>query len=298
MPVIQKLLHNPITLKMALLAIFCVSLFLLGIILIRKMRRSIQTEGEPVRLSQGNSGFELATYDGLARQLREQEKELQQLREQYQKEAAVAGAIHEVVLANLNCGVMFFDRTGILRQANRAAKLILGYSSPFSFHMRDLFRGVTRIKWTDIADEAQSAAPLIQALQESLRSGAAFPRMKVDYRTPGGQKRTLGITASAVRAKSLEILGVSCIIDDLTELAELANEVHRTENLASLGEISAGFVHDFKKSLATLRADAQALLQEPADPSGRLYVQKIVSELDSLARIASEFLEFASSTKN
>jgi nitrogen-specific signal transduction histidine kinase len=298
MSVIQRLLHNPIVLKMTLLGIFCVSLFLLAIIFIRKMRRNIQSEAQPVRLSEGNAGFALATYDGLARQLREQEKELQRLREQYQSETAVAGTINEAVLANLNCGVVFFDRMGMVRQANRAAKSILGYSSPFSFHIRDLFRGVNKIKWQETGEEAQSGAPLIQAMQETLRNLSTFPRMKVDYRTPSGQKRVLGVTASAVETKAGEVLGVSCLIDDLTEISELSQDVHRSENLASLGEISAGMVHDFKKSLDTVRGHAQALLKERSNPATRLYAQKIVAELDSLARIVDEFLEFASSTKN
>lgn len=299
MSVIAKLLHNPVTLKMTLLGIVCFAILLTGLVLIRKMRRSIQEESEPVRLSQGNAGFTLSTYDGLARQLREQEKELQQLREQYQTETTLAGNINETVLASLACGVLFFDRAGVLRQANRAAKLLLGYSSPFSFHMRDLFRGVGRTRWADTTNEdAQSAVPLLRAMQETLRGGAAFPRMKVDYRTPGGQKRVLGVSASAVRGKTNEVVGVSCVLDDLTELAELTEEVHRTENLASLGEISTGVIHDFKKSLATVRADAQALMSERSDPSTRLYVQRIVAELDSLARIVDEFLQFAGSTKS
>ena len=298
MSVIQKLLNNPVTLKMALLGIFCFALFVLGIILIRRMRRSIQSDAEPVKLAQGSAGFALATYDGLARQLREQEKELQRLREQYQTETAVAGNITEAVLANLTSGVLFFDRMGTVRQANRAAKLLLGYSSPFSFHIRDLFRGISRIKWPDTGAEAQSAAPLVHAMQETLRNGAAFPRMKVDYRSPGGQKRVLGVNASAVQGKGAEIMGVSCVIDDLTEISELEEEVHRNENLASLGEISAGLVHDFKKSLATVRGHAQPLLRERSDPATRLYAQKIVAELESLSRIVDEFLEFASSNKN
>ncbi len=297
MSVIAKLLHNPVTLKLALLGIICGGLLLLGIALIRKMRREIQTETAPVRLSQAKGGFELSTYDGLARQLREQEKELQRLREQYQSEAAVSGSINEAVLANLNCGVLFFDRMGVLRQANRAAKLLLGYSSPFSFHVRDLFRGVSKTRLADAVEEVQSAAPLVRAVQETLRDGVAFPKMKVDYRTPGGQKRVLGVNASAVRHKNGEILGVSCVLDDLTELAELQQEINRSENLASLGEISAGLIQDFKKSLATVRADAQALMNERSDPSTRLYMQRIVAELDSLARIVEEFLQFAESSK-
>jgi nitrogen-specific signal transduction histidine kinase len=297
MSAIENLLHNPVFVKMALLAIGCASLILLAIIVLRRLRRDLQTTADPARMDRSAAGFSLAAYHGLARQLRDQESELKRLREQRQTESAATGNINETVLANLNCGVIFFDRMGLVRQANRAAKSLLGYSSPFTFHIRDLFRGVSRLRWMETGDEAQSAAPLTQAMQETLRNGAAFPRMRADYRSPAGQKRVLGLTAAPVRGKNGEILGLSCVIEDLTEIAELSQEVHRSENLASLGEISAGLVHDFKKSLATVRGHAHSLLRERPDPATRLYAQKIVDELDSLARILDEFLEFASSTK-
>lgn len=298
MSVIQNALHNPFILKIALTAILCFSMFLLAVFFMRRLRHGIQSEAETGRLSDGAAGFSLATYHGLAQQLGEQAKELQRLRGQHQAETATAAYINDAVLATLTCGVLFFDRMGLLRQANRSAKSLLGYSSPFSLHIRDLFRGVSRVRWQETGEEAHSSAPLVQAMQETLSSGAAFPRVRIDYRTPGGQKRVLGVSASAVRGKSNQVIGVSCVIDDLTEVAELSQEVHRSENLASLGEISAGLVHDFKKSLATVRGHSQALLRERPDPATRRYAQKIVDELDSLARIVDEFLEFASSTKD
>src|SRR5215510_1546770 len=295
---IQKLLQNPLAVRVVLLTIFSTAILIMAVAIIRRIRRSIQAETEPAPLAQGKAGFSLAAYDGLARQIREQQKELQQMREKYQQETALTGSINESVLANLSCGVIFFDRMGMLRQANRAAKSLLGYASPFSFHMRDLFRGVIRIKATETSEEVQSSAPLFHALQETLISARPFPRTIVDYRSPGGQKRVLGLSAGAVRTRDGEILGLSCVIDDLSDVTELSQRVQRSENFASLGEISAGLVNDFKNSLATVLGYAQALLKEDSDAATRFYAEKVISELDSLARILDEFLEFAGTTKH
>ena len=293
----EKLLQNPMLFKLALVTTGLIACLLMAIVVVRKIRKSIQAEAETTRAAQGNAGFALAAYEGLGKQLREQEKELQRLREQRQEQSAMSAHITDAVLANLSCGVLFFDRMGMVRQANRASKSLLGYASPFSFHFRDLFRSVYKTRWPESGEEAQSSAPLIQAIQESIRSGANFPRAIVDYRTPGGQKRVLGIMASAVREKGGEITGLSCVLDDLTEITELSEQVHRDDNFASLGEISAGLANDFKKSLALVRINAQALLTEESDASTRFYAEKVVSELDSLARIVDEFLEFAGSIK-
>lgn len=293
----QKLLENPMLFKLALLSTGLIALLLLAIVVLRRIRKSIQNEAESARLSESKAGFALAAYEGLGRQLREQEKELQRLREQRQEETVVSTNFNDAVLANLSCGVLFLDRMATVRQANRACKSLLGYASPFSFHVRDLFRNVSRIKWPESGEEAQSSAPLIHAVQESIRTGAPFRRAIVDYRTPAGQKRTLAMMASAVRGKGGEIMGLSCVMDDLTEITELSEQVHRDENFASLGEISAGLATDFKKSLAMVRDHAQALLREDSDAATRYYAEKVVAELDSLARLLDEFLEFAGSIK-
>lgn len=294
----EKLLQNPALFKLALLTTGCIALLLLAAVVIRRIRKSIQAEAEIANKAQGTAGFAMAAYEGLGKQLREQEKELQRLREQRNEETVVNTNITDAVLANLSCGVFLFDRMGMVRQANRAAKSLLGYASPFSFHVRDLFRGVTRIKWPETGEEAQASTPLIHGVQETLRSGAPFQRAIVDYRTPGGQKRVLALMASAVRGKGGEITGLSCVIDDMTEITELSEQVHRDENFASLGEISAGLANDFKKSLTTVRNHAQSLLAEDSEAGARFYAEKVIAELDSLARIVDEFLEFAGSIKH
>lgn len=294
----QQLFHNPIAWKLALLTILLVCAFITAAAVIRRVRRKLQSGAEPTALNQGNAGLPLSTYDGLARQIREQQEELQHVRRQYQEETALAARISEALLANLNCGVLYFDRVGVVRQANRTARSLLGYASPISFHMRDLFRGVIKCRWPESGEQTQSPVALLRAFQETLTGSKPFPRAIVDYRTPAGQKRVLGMTACAVRNKAGDVVGLSCVIDDLTEITELSERVHRSDNFASLGEISAGLANDFKKSLATVVGYAEFLLKEDSDPATRFYAERVISELDSLSRILDEFLEFASSAKN
>ena len=60
----------------------------------------------------------------------------------------------------------------------------------------------------------------------------------------------------------------------------------------------AGLVNDFKKSLKTISGHAEMLMRENESEASRYYAEKILSEAESLSRIVSEFLEFASSAKN
>ena len=296
---LQKSLHNPIAVKMLFVAVMVIFMFVLCVSLMRSLRRKLAEEAEiPSTGASTAQAMAFGAYQGVIAQLREQEKSLQRRREQEQLQAAAAEAIQEAVLSNLSAGVLFFDRQGLVRQANRAARLLLGYQSPFSLHIRDIFRGITRIYWLQQGDEAASPAPLVQAIQQLLRDGGDLPRTRIDYLTPAGQRRVLAVTATTVLTKDGTILGASCLVDDHTEITELSRQMERSENLASLGEISAGVVNDFKNSLATISSYAQRLTQAShGDDEQRRCAEKIVAEAESLARIVGQFLEFAGSAR-
>src|SRR5436309_3143264 len=81
---LQQFLRNPLMIRMALgLAIF-ICLFLVGSVLIRKMRQQITVEMSPAGLLQeATSAFGFAAYNGPSQQLRQNEKVLQRLLEAY-----------------------------------------------------------------------------------------------------------------------------------------------------------------------------------------------------------------------
>ena len=307
---IQRFLNNPLAVKMALLGVICLFLFLCGTILIRKIRQDIASETAPAAPPEaGSPAFSLAAYNSVIQQLRGKEKDLQRLLEKEQQRSAAADLIHEAVLANLASGVIVLDRMGGVRQANRAAKALLGYASPLLFNFRDLFRTVTKVRGPD-ASESNSPGPLVNALQQTIRDGAPFPRLEVEYRTPSGQKRTLGISAFPVLGKNVprdaatndpeknkETLGACCLIEDLTQITEIARQMQASESLASMGEISAGLVRDFKGSLETIANYAQALTTMDAGGDTRQIAEKIKTEAEQLSKVVAEFLEFANSSK-
>lgn len=304
---LQQFLRNPLMIKMALGLVIFICLFLLGAVLIRKMRQEVTADMSPAGLPQeGSSAFGFAAYNGVIQQLREKEKGLQRLLEAEQQRSTSSDIIHEAVLANLSSGVVFLDRLGGVRQANRAAKSILGYASPLMFNLRDLFRTVNLVRWPD-GSETDSPGELINGLQQAIRDGAAFPKVEVEYSTPSGQSRTLALTAFPVieknpianaKEKDKEALGSCCLIEDVTQLTEIARQMHVSENLASMGEISAGLVRDFKHSLETIANYAQTLAHSDTTEDTRQIAEKIKTEAQSLSKVVSEFLEFAGSSKN
>jgi signal transduction histidine kinase len=276
-----NLLANPLVVRGMLVFIGALAAFILGVWLMRRMRQQIAEESTLPKPSEKN--LALATYESVIGQLRSQEQELQRLRQQATDRAEASENLSAAVLSNLPSGVLLFDSSALVRQANAAARQLLGYASISHLHARDVFRGVRPAP--EFAETGASIS-LPQQIETCLRSGMPVPRAVVEYATPAGESRVLSVTAAPVPD------GAACLLTDLTEISRLSHQLRMQENMASLGEMSAGIAHEFKNSLATISGYAQMLA---ADTQGQAhdFATRIEAEIGALSRIVTEFLQFA-----
>ncbi len=115
-------------------------------------------------------------------------------------------------------------------------------------------------------------------LTACLRDGKTFQRGEVEHLTTEGEVRRLGVTISPIyrharmavrrhvsdppRTPEMKVSGALCLMSDLTELTALQKQIRWKENLAALGEMSAGIAHEFKNALATISGYAQMIRSE------------------------------------
>jgi signal transduction histidine kinase len=287
-------LTNPVLTNGVMVFVIAVVLFFFAVWLIRRIGRNLTRQsGDDYRpINAGSTSFTLAAYQGVIQRLKEQEAELERLRQSDRRQAAETENISEAVLSNLTSGVVLLNTSGLVLQVNPAAKTILGYASPVHFHARDLFKGVGALRGNDetISD---GGCALLEAVEDCVRAGRPARRLEAEYVTPGGQRRTLGITLSPVRSAKGEPLGAACLVSDLTDISELSRQMRLKENLAALGEMSAGIAHEFKNSLATISGYAQMLAGTEDSNTIQKFAGKIAEETENLSRIVTEFLNFA-----
>ncbi|MGH9555639.1 MAG: hypothetical protein ACRD2Y_07430, partial [Terriglobales bacterium] len=184
-----------------------------GWMLIRRMRRRLtedRTEATPRRNAEPGPEFAAATVQAVIARLKEQEKELERLRQAEHSRAQTSENISAAVLSNLASGVLLFGPAGLVRQANQAARAILGYASPSGLHARDVFQGAGDLR-SHPSEAGAPPASLSEAVDLCLRTGASLRRLETDYAAPDGQKRVLGITLSPVRGPGGEALGAACL---------------------------------------------------------------------------------------
>jgi nitrogen fixation/metabolism regulation signal transduction histidine kinase len=297
--VVVKLLTNPIVLRMALVFVAGSFAFVVGLLLMKRMRRSISDEGSfsDASASSASESFPLHTYHAVIQQLKQQKHELQSLQVAERRRARTSENISAAVLANLSSGVLFFTPNGLVRQANASAKQILGFASPTGMSAAEIFREAELI-----SSSQTTYTNLAEAVNAGLREKTRFQRLEARYRTPAGEERALDITISPVHAPDSEApgaagpgmagqgvagLGVACLINDRTEVTE----IRRQEELR--GEMSAEMALGLRNSLTTIAGYAQQLAASREPELARQLASDIAVEAAHLDRTIGGFLASA-----
>jgi len=282
-----RIATNPIVLRMVLVFLAAGFAFIVGLLLMQRMRRSFSDEGSfsdtPSSVS-GSESFPLHTYHAVIQQLKQQKHELQSLQLVERRRAKTSENISAAVLSNLSSGVLFFTPNGLVRQANASAKQILGFASPAGMSAAEIFREAELISASD-----GPYANLADAVNVSLREKTRFQRVEARYRTPTGEERTLDITVSSVHAPDNEVvaaagLGVACLINDRTEMTE----IRRQEELR--GEMSSEMALGLRNSLTTIAGYAQQLAASRDPELARQLAADIAAEAAHLDRTIGGFL--------
>ena len=274
----MNLLGNPMVFRMAGLLLVSGFAFLFGFTVIRRLRKNLTEESTWDGGSSSVESLPLHTYHAVIQQLKQQKHELQSLQLVERKRAKSTENISAAVLSNLSSGVMFFAPNGLIRQANSAAKQILGFASPVGMSAAEIFRQAT------FATPSTQQRTVAEAVQASLRESSASGRMELEYVTPLGEKRFLEITVTAVNSSSDDILGAACLINDKTEVTL----IHRQQELR--GEMSAEMALALRTSLTTISGYAQQLAASRDPELARQIAADIASEAAQLNHTIGGFL--------
>jgi signal transduction histidine kinase len=192
------------------------------------------------------------------------------------------------VLSNLSSGVLVFGLNGLVRQANPAAKEILGFNSPSGMSAEDIFRGAavySQDSSTFYADGlGDTPRRLTEEVNAVLREGSQCRQLEADYATPTGRKLRIAVTVSPVPAVDGSLLGAACLISDRSEFERIRDQQQLH------GEISAEMALELRTSLATIAGYAQQLARNRDPELAPELAADIASEAARLDRHIGGFL--------
>jgi nitrogen fixation/metabolism regulation signal transduction histidine kinase len=263
-------LTSPLFLRVVLVLVAGGFSFAIGTILIRRMRRNLIAETLPEDSPSSLETLPMFTYQAVIQELKQQKYELQNMQSSERRRAKTSENISAAVLAHLPSGVLFITPNGLVRQANHAARQILGFASPVGMSVADIFRDASAVP------NFAETPPVAEILAESLRQKTPFRQLGARYTTPSAEKRVLNITATSVKAPGGEVLGAACLIDDQTEIAE----IRRQQELR--GEVSSEMALELRNSLNTIADCARRLASTRDAEADRQLAIDIATEAEHL----------------
>lgn len=289
----MKILANPVLLRAAVV-LFCATFaFLLGLILMRLLRKSIDEDADISEPTPSLETLPLHLYNTVIQQLKQQKHELQVQSQAEQHRARTTETFSHAVLSNLSCGVLVFGMNGLVKTSNPAAKQILGFASTTGMSADDIFRGAVISHgrppqagvFPDETIDGPVGEPVCVAdeVDAVLREGSNRRQVEAEFETPAGEKRFLAVTVSPVPAED-GLLGVACLINDLSEL----DRIRRQQELH--GEISAEKALQLRTSLTTISGYAQQLANNHDPELAKQLANDIASEAMQLERSIGGFL--------
>jgi PAS domain-containing protein len=278
---VVRLFANPLVLPAGLVLAVAAGAFMFGVWVIRRLRRNIAAEADLDSTATPTlENLPLHLYNTVIQQLKQQKHELQVQTLAEQHRARTTENFSQALLSNLSSGVLVFGLNGLVKQANPAAKEILGFHSPSGMSAEDIFRGATVC-----ADGmGNTLGQLSEEVNAVLREGSKCRQFEADYTTPAGRKLRIAATISPVPAVDGSLLGAACLISDRSEFERIRHqqELH--------GEISAEMALELRTSLATIAGYAQQLARNRDPELASQLAADIATEASRLDRHIGGFL--------
>lgn len=232
-------------------------------------------EGLRIWLLSNSLGFLVVAYlaSVLAQSLRRKGKELEEKRE----ELLDLQDFTEDIIHSMRGGLMTTDADGRIVLLNRTGEEILGTS--FAELRGKKVQDWNRDFW-------------LPGDRESVERPGV--RTEIDYRTPDGQQRFVGISVSPLRSRDPRRSGYVFNFQDLTDLRRLEQEVATKERMAALGRLSAAIAHEIRQPLTAMAGAVKELgRMAPLGEDERHLANIVGRESERLNHIITDFLNYS-----
>jgi len=259
-----------------------VGAFVIGIFGLRALRRKLVGE-DSLPESLGSTADASFAYSAVIQSLKQQKFELQNEHAIQKRRAKTSEHITAAVIANLPCGVLFIGQNGLVKQANAAARQLLGFASPHGMSPDELFRETMAVH------ESGEPTRLGDAVKNSLRDRQR-DTVEASYEDANGEHKYLTLTLIPLTVPPDDASGLACVIADETAVAQL----RRDEVLRS--ELSVEMALDLRTSLSIIR-DCASRIEAADNQSATGLANDIAAQADRLDKVVGSFLAGCSATK-
>jgi len=186
------------------------------------------------------------------------------------------------VLDNLSSGLVILDQRGVIQRLNPAAQSILGLDED-----QVLGRPMTDAFGEGLHD-------FTRALAQVLAGGGPVLRRELRVRREGEPDLPVGVSVNPVVDARGEPAGAVAIFQDLTDINRMRARMRESDQLAAVGELSAGIAHEIRNPLGSIRGSVEILAGDlDLGAQERELMELILKESRRVNDIITDFLTFA-----
>lgn len=183
----------------------------------------------------------------------------------------------EDIIHSMRGGLLTTDIEGRIVLLNRTGEDILGHR--FASLRGQKLQEISESFWSPVANGAGERLAL---------------RKEIEFRTPEGALRYLGISISPLRSRNTQRSGYVFNFQDLTDLRRLEQEVATKERMAALGRLSAAIAHEIRQPLTAMAGAVKELARLiPLEEDEKHLVGIVSRESERLNRIITDFLNYS-----
>lgn len=216
------------------------------------------------------------------------------IRDISQRKQAEAARDHlAAIVQSTNDAVIGKNLAGYITSWNKGAEKIYGYTPDEA-----IGRPISMLAPPGLKDE-------IPRLIERIRRGEVITNYETTRVTKDGRQLDMSITLSPIRDRSGEIVGVSTIARDVTELTqaqeriqEITAEMIHMSRLTAMGQLSSSLAHELNQPLTAVanyaEAARQLLATAPTAPPARVteFLEKAAGQADRAGQIIRRLRAF------
>ncbi len=190
----------------------------------------------------------------------------------------------ESIIESVNVGILVIDFNGRITTWNSALEEIFGVARD-----RALRRSISNIFDEDLIETIQNVTG-----QQGWAMRDARHIYKYNATTEDGRPLTLNISLAPFEAAPGVVTGTLVVFENVTERAQLEQQLLQREKLSSIGLLAAGVAHEVNTPLAGISSYAQMLLQQVPDndPKHKL-LEKIRVQTLRASGIVNNLLNFS-----
>jgi PAS domain S-box-containing protein len=118
---------------------------------------------------------------------------------------------------------------------------------------------------------------------------------ELKLKTKSGDAKYVLLSGSIIYSKKNNIVGITCIMKDLTRRIELEKRLLKAERLASIGELAGQIGHDLRNPLTTIKNTIYLIKNKTATPKDKLarfcgWIDNAITDSD---RIITSLVEYS-----